>query len=59
MIVEALEMQDEGDAVERVESALNRKLSEEEKFRVKTLVRFYFSRPQEGSDSASKSVMSY
>ena len=44
LVVTALEAKEEDNVVERAEGILNRTLSDEEAFRLRTLVRFYYSR---------------
>lgn len=50
MVVAALEAKENDDVVERAQGVLNRTLSEEEAFRLRTLARFYFSRQAESPD---------
>jgi ribosomal protein L16/L10AE len=63
LIADALELGDESnvieeEAIERAESALNRSLSAEERYRVEILVRFFYSRPG-GYNGGVKGNVSY
>jgi hypothetical protein len=61
MLVAALEVKEEDDPVERAQGLLNRTLSEEEAFRLRTLVKFYHSRQDESPDGgfSYKASMTY
>lgn len=61
MVVAALEARENDDVVERAQGVLNRTLSKEEVFRLRTLAEFYFSRQAELPDGefGYKAVMTF